>query len=665
VTTPATRPARRRAAAKAQPQDTLPRVVIECVEPELDCGRFFVKRVVGDVLEVSADIFKDGHDLIAARVRYRGPGDADWRHAPLAFDFDRDRWSGRFPLDRVGMWSFTVEAWPDVYRTWRTEIEKKIAAGQEVHSELLEGALIIEQAEKGARFGEARTALRRTAALLRDAEVDQRVRADAGTTPALLALMEEHWRPRHVTTYAKELPVWVDRARARFASWYELFPRSNGPAPGVHGTFETAARELDRVAALGFDVVYLPPIHPIGVTNRKGRNNTLVAQPGDVGSPWAIGGPEGGHDAVHPELGTIEDFDRFVAHARSLGLEIALDFALQCSPDHPWLREHPDWFFVRPDGTLKYAENPPKKYQDIYPLNFWCEDREGLWTACRDVLLFWIEHGVRTFRVDNPHTKPLAFWEWVIAEVQGRHPDIVFLSEAFTRPKRMKHLAKLGFTQSYTYFTWKNTPQQIREWIAEFADASDYYRGNLFANTPDILNEYLVHGGRNAFRIRLLLAGTLSPLYGIYSGFELCENIPVRIGSEEYLDSEKYELRHRDWNRPGNIAEDVRRLNELRRGHRALQLLDNITFGRSEHDRILCFVRTAPEGSLIVCATTDPHLPQETVVTVPLEVLGLPHDGSYTVRDLLTGARWTWRGARNYVRLDPSQEPGHVLLVER
>ncbi|MDQ3699009.1 MAG: alpha-1,4-glucan--maltose-1-phosphate maltosyltransferase [Gemmatimonadota bacterium] len=639
--------------------------MIERVAPELDCGRFPVKRVVGDAFRVSANIFKDGHDVIGARIRYRGPGDPEWRHAPLVFTFGEDRWHGGFPLDKIGRWTYTVEAWIDVYRTWRSEVERKLAAGQDVSSELLEGALLVEQAEKGAKFGDARTTLKRTAAHLRDAGIDHTVRAGAALAPGLLALIDEHWRPRHITTYARELNVWVDREAARFASWYEMFPRSQSPEPGRHGTFDDAALALDRIAALGFDVVYLPPIHPIGRTARKGRNNALTAQPGDIGSPWAIGSGEGGHDAVHPDLGSIGDFDRFVARAHELGMEVALDFALQCSPDHPWLKEHPDWYFIRPDGTLKYAENPPKKYQDIYPLNFWCDDREALWAACRDVLLFWVDHGVRTFRVDNPHTKPLVFWESVIGEVLSAHPEVVFLSEAFTRPKRMKYLAKLGFSQSYTYFTWKNTTRDIRDWLAEFDDAAEYYRGNLFTNTPDILNEYLVHGGRNAFRIRLLLAATLSPLYGIYSGYELGENIPVRVGSEEYLDSEKYELRQRDWNRPGNLGPDLRRINRVRRENRALQLLGNLTFGESENDAVLCFAKTAPGNDLIVCATVDPHRPQATVVTVPLAALGLEPDEPYIVQDLLTGARWTWMGARNYVRLDPAQEPGHVLRVER
>ena len=641
--------------------------MIECVAPELDCGRYPVKRVVGDVLEVGADIFKDGHDLIAARIAYRGPDESEWRAAPLAHDYNTDRWHGSVRLDRIGLWTFTVEAWTDVFRTWRSELEKKITASQDVSSELLEGAEHVANAARTAKFGEARTTLTKTAAHLRDTSVDQTVRAGAALAPGLLSLMEAHFRPRSVARYGRELSVWVDRERARFAAWYELFPRSTGPDDATHGTFDTAAEALERVAGLGFDVVYLPPIHPIGIGNRKGKNNTLVPGPDDPGSPWAIGGPAGGHTAVAPELGTIEDFDRFVRRAGELGLEIALDYALQCSPDHPWLKEHPDWFYVRPDGTLKYAENPPKKYQDIYPLNFWCDDREALWAACRDIFLFWIDHGVKTFRVDNPHTKPMAFWEWAIPDVQRRHPDVVFLAEAFTRPKRMKHLAKLGFTQSYTYFTWRNTAAELREYLTELTrtPVKEYFRGNLFANTPDILNEYLVHGGRHAFRIRLLLAATLSPVYGIYSGFELSENVPVKPGSEEYLDSEKYQIRHRDFSAPGNLDADIRRLNAIRRENRALQLNDNLTFGESENPNVLFFAKTSLQDDLLIAVTTDPHVPQETIVHVPLAAVGIGHDQHYVVEDLLTGARYTWHGARNYVRLDPAGEPGHVLRIVR
>ncbi len=648
------------------PAPALPHLAIECVTPELDGGRFPIKRAVGDVLRVGADVFKDGHDLLAARVRYRGPEDGEWRFEPMTYDYNSDRWSARISLDAVGRWTYTVEAWTDRFRTWRSELEKKVGAGQDVSSELLEGAELVDAAARRVRFGTLRTNMRSTAASLRASGVEQESRVALALAPELHTLMDAHLAPEDLTCYPHELQVVVDRERARFASWYELFPRSTSPVPGEHGTFADAERALPRIARLGFDVIYLPPIHPIGVTNRKGKNNSLVAGPEDPGSPWAIGSEHGGHDAVDPRLGTLEDFDRFVAAAAESGIEVALDYALQCSPDHPWLREHPDWFFVRPDGTLKYAENPPKKYQDIYPINFWCEDRENLWRACRDVLLHWVSHGVRTFRVDNPHTKPFAFWEWCINEVKSRHPDVVFLSEAFTRPKRMKHLAKLGFTQSYSYFTWRNTAAELREYLTELTQtpAAEYMRVNFFANTPDILHEYLQQGGRPAFRIRLLLAATLSPVYGIYSGYELSENVPLKPGSEEYLDSEKYQLRQRDWDTPGNINADVARINLVRRENRALQLYTNISFHASDNENILFFRKHAPGNELLIAVTTDPFRPQETVVHVPVDAIGIGHHRPYVVHDLLTGARYSWRGSRNYVRLDPAVQAGHVLRIE-
>ncbi|MGH7632926.1 MAG: maltotransferase domain-containing protein, partial [Gemmatimonadaceae bacterium] len=568
-----------------------------------------------------------------------------------------------------GAWSYTVDAWTDRFDTWRSELQKKVGAGQDVSSELLEGAELIDAVARRARFGNVRNELRATALAVRDVYTAAEDRIALAINPALHSLLEENYTPLDLVSYARELTVWVDREHGAFASWYELFPRSQTTNPAQHGTFASTALALPRIAELGFDVVYLPPVHPVGISARKGPNNTLDATPNDVGSPWAIGNELGGHTAVEPKLGTLEEFDRMVATANELGLEIALDYALQCSPDHPWLKQHPEWFFVRPDGTIKYAENPPKKYQDIYPFNFWCEDRDGLWSACRDILSFWIEHGVRTFRVDNPHTKPFAFWEWVIADIHERHPDVVFLAEAFTRPKTMKLLAKLGFTQSYTYFTWKNTARELREWWAEMNNphALEYMRGNLFANTPDILHEYLQTGGRPAFRVRLLLAATMSPLYGIYSGYELGENVPVRPGSEEYLDSEKYQIRVRDWNAPGNLNGDIALLNAIRRASLALQRMDNLVFRPSENDQVLFYTKTAPgwRNDLLIVVNLDPLRAQETVVTVPLAELGLDPDTPYVVEDLLTGARYSWRGARNYVRLDPILQPGHIFRLER
>jgi starch synthase (maltosyl-transferring) len=635
--------------------------------PELDAGRYAVKRVVGDELEVSAAIFKDGHDLLAARVRYRGPGDTDWRMKRMRYDNDADRWSTHFPLDRVGTWTFVVEAWTDAFATWRSELEKKHNAAQDITSELLEGAQLLEHTASRVEYPKAKAQMLRLAGLLRDTDFEPYTRVRVGVAPELLAVMEAHYIPVDLSTFEREITVHVDRERARFAAWYEFFPRSATTDPKRHGTFADATKMLDRIAWLGFDVVYLPPIHPIGVANRKGPNNTLTPGPDDPGSPWAIGNEHGGHTAIEPKLGTLEDFDRFVKRAGELGIEIALDYALQCSPDHPWLKEHPEWFFVRPDGTIKYAENPPKKYQDIYPLNFWCKDREGLWNACLDIFLFWIGHGVRTFRVDNPHTKALSFWEWVIAEVRKQHPDVIFLAEAFTRPNRMRYLAKAGFSQSYTYFTWRNSAFELQEYLTELTQGPmrEYFRGNLFPNTPDILHEFLQHGGRGAFRARLLLAATLSPVYGIYSGFELLENTPVRPGSEEYLDSEKYQIRVRNFDAPGNLNEDMRRLNQIRRENRALQLYDNLRFHHSENGAVLFYRKSFFKNDLLIIVNCDPHNPQETMVHVPLAELGLNEHTPFVVEDLLTGARYTWQGVRNYVRLDPKIQPGHLLRLVR
>jgi len=690
-------------------------VVIERVTPQVDGGRYPAKRIIGDLVSVGADLIKDGHDLLAARTLYKGPGDDDWSAAPMRFDYDGDRWYSEFCVDRPGRWSFTIEAWTDVVATWRRGIEKNVAAGLDVTGDLLDGARLARGAAASAQSGPARASLLLTATCLedlRDVSIEKRIQR--AFDDEFLALMKEHSRPVDLTRLRYELAITVDRQRAQFGAWYELFPRSqlspdevastrtSTPATQArHATFDDAAAGLRRIASLGFDVVYLPPIHPIGRTYRKGKNNSLTREPDDVGSPWAIGNENGGHTAIEPALGCIADFDRFVETARGLGMEVALDYALQCSPDHPWVREHPDWFFIRADGSIRYAENPPKKYQDIYPLNFWCADREGLWRACRDVLLFWIAHGVKIFRVDNPHTKPSAFWEWLIHDVQCAHPDVIFFAEAFTRPKAMRSLAKLGFTMSYTYFTWKNGALELREHLEELTRSPvvEYFRGNLFANTPDILNEYLVKGGRPAFRNRLLLAGTLLPSYGIYSGFELCENVPICEGSEEYLDSEKYQIRPRDYCAPGNINADVQRLNAVRREQRALQQYDNLSFHTSENPMILFYRKAARPpvlqwpgqepvavplqiatqlaedagrvdegelaGDILVAVNTDPTNVQEGIVHVPIEDMGIGDDEAYIVHDLLSGARYTWRGKRNYIRLDPAERPGHLLLVER
>jgi starch synthase (maltosyl-transferring) len=681
-----------RTSDRRSPTRGLTHLIIECVTPELDSGRYPVKRIVGDIVHVGADVLKEGHDTLAAHMVVRAPGEPAWT-APLRYDDGADRWYGEFPVDRIGRWHFTIEAWTDVWETWRAGFRKKVDAGHDVRVELQEAAQLVKAAARRAQAGPARASLTQSAKAfdgLEDLPTDAVVRR--ALEPELAALMREHFLPRDLTRYGRENAIVVDRERARFASWYEFFPRSTDPS-GKHGTFATCIAALPRIEALGFDVLYLPPIHPIGRTFRKGKNNTLDPDTDDVGSPWAIGNEDGGHDAVNPDLGTIDDFDRFVEAARKRGMDVALDYALQCSPDHPWVKEHPDWFHQRPDGTIAYAENPPKKYQDIYPLNFWCADRHRLWEACRDIVAHWVSHGVKTFRVDNPHTKPFAFWEWMIEDIQSAHPDVLFFSEAFTRPKRMQNLGKLGFTMSYTYFTWKNTSWELRDYFTELTTPprTDYFRGNLFTNTPDILNEYLVTGGRPAFRARLVLAGTLSSLYGIYSGYELVENVPLKEKSEEYLHSEKYQVRVRDWTAAGNINADVALLNRIRRETPALQRYDNLTFHHSENDQVLFYrkaavssgpwamnvpsaqpkAQSAPaapgleDPDILVAVNLDPSKPQATMVHVPLEAMGIAPDESYDVRDLITGARFTWQGPRNYVRLDPNDQVAHILRVER
>ena len=684
-----------RTSDRRSPTRGLDHLTIECVTPELDCGRYPVKRIVGDVVRVGADVIKEGHDLTAAHIVVRGPGEPA-RSIPMSYDTNTDRWLGEFTVDEVGRWHYTIEAWTDVWETWRAGFHKKVDAGQDVQLELREAAEFVRAAARRAKRGPARAALTQTAKAFEQIDKDSigdHVRR--ALDPELTTLMRENFLPRDLTRYRRELGIVVDRARARFGAWYEFFPRSTDPS-GKHGTFMTAIDALPRIQELGFDVVYLAPIHPTGRTFRKGMNNTLNPAPDDVGSPWAIGNEQGGHDAVDPQLGTIEDFDRFVAAARKRDLEVALDYALQCSPDHPWVKQHPDWFHQRPDGSIAYAENPPKKYQDIYPLNFWCADRRTLWDACRDVVLHWVAHGVKIFRVDNPHTKPEPFWEWLIADVQSAHPDVIFFSEAFTRPKRMKSLAKLGFTMSYTYFTWKNTPWDLRDYLTELTTppVTEYFRGNLFVNTPDILTEYLVRGGRPAFRARLVLAATLLPLYGMYSGYELIENVPLKEGSEEYLHSEKYQIRVRDWNAQGNINADVKLLNRIRRETPALQRYDNLSFHTSENEQILFYRKARGENGkwtgtrdaggknetfsttppplvpritdpdLLVAVNLDPKNVQSTMVHVPLADMGIGPNQPYVARDLLTDTRYTWRGARNFIRLDPSDQVAHVLRIE-
>ncbi|MPZ97809.1 MAG: DUF3416 domain-containing protein [Dehalococcoidia bacterium] len=643
------------------------RVAIDAVMPEIDDGRYRAKRTTGEALEVTAHIFADGHDLIAADLLFRPSGHEDWQSVRMT-ELGNDEWAGLFVPKQLGVYEYTVEAWVDRFASWRADLEKRVEAGRDVDSELREGAHLVQQAADRAN-GDAHVALRTSAIWLADEGLPQDRRVAVATEPDLLELMDRHRDRSRVSRYRHVLELWVDRERARFGAWYEMFPRSQTADPARGASLREAAAGLPRVAAMGFDVLYLPPVHPIGHTGRKGPNNQLQGGRGDPGSPWAIGSEEGGHTAVHPELGTIEDFEWFIGQARELGLEVALDLAYQCSPDHPWVREHPQWFRHRPDGTIKYAENPPKQYQDIYPLDFETEDWRALWEELRRVACFWIDHGVRIFRVDNPHTKPFAFWEWLIAIVHAEYPDVIFLAEAFTRPKRLQGLAKLGFTQSYGYFTWRNTKYELTEYLTQLTTqpVSDYLRSNLFANTPDILHEYLQQGGRPAFLVRVALAATLGPSYGIYSGFELAEHVPAHEGSEEYLDSEKYQLRPRDWEAPGHITNAITRLNEARRAYPALQHNHRLWFLPIENDQVLAFVKADPAGGahVLVVVNLDVRAPQGGWVGLPLAELGFAHDEPFTAHELLSGQRFAWQGEWAFVHLDPREQPAQVFAFER
>ncbi len=631
-----------------------PRLVVEEVTPSVDGGDFDVKRVVGDTLTVRATIYTDGHEQLAAELRWRAADAKGWstaRMAPLA----NDVWQAEFPLERLGRHEFSVEAWLDRYGGFRRDLAKKRAAEVDQPVDHAEGRALIEEAMQRAKGRQAtalKSALRRA-----EAAPDLEASAEALLDEDLAALMNAvDDRPHALRSPVQRVDA--ERIAARFSSWYELFPRSQTDEKTRHGTFADVIGQLPRVREMGFDTLYFPPIHPIGKTNRKGPNNTLTPGPDDPGSPYAIGSAEGGHDAIHPELGSFEDFDRLVAAAHEHGLEIALDFAIQASPDHPWLGEHPGWFAWRPDGSMKYAENPPKKYQDIVNVDFYGPDAvPGLWTALRDVILLWVEHGVKTFRVDNPHTKPLPFWEWMIADVRARHPEVIFLSEAFTRPTMMYRLAKAGFSQSYTYFTWRDRKHELIDYVTELTTTApkEFYRPHFFVNTPDINPFFLQTSGRPGFQIRAVLAATLSGLWGVYSGFELCESEPLGPGKEEYLDSEKFEVRPRDWNTPGNIVEDVTLLNRLRRAHPALQTHLNTRFYEARNDNILWYGKLAPDGSemIVVMVNLDPHHAQECDFDVPLWEFGLPDDGTIQVEDLQQGHRFAWHGKYQHIRIAP------------
>jgi starch synthase (maltosyl-transferring) len=660
------------------------RIPILDVEPAVDCGRRPAKAVSGETFEVSATIFREGHGLISAGVVLRDPLR---KASPMArmrmLAPGTDRWGAEVTATREGLWRYHVEAWADPIATWHHDAAIKIPAGQDVELMLTEGALAFERLARripqppgASRPAAARTALRALVATLRDRGLTPWDRLAATEEPAIAAILDV-WPLRELVTRSRPLTLQVDRERALFGSWYEFFPRSEGVQidpmgrrPPTSGTLRSAAKRLEPIAAMGFDVVYLPPVHPIGTTFRKGRNNTLDPHEGDPGSPWAIGSPDGGHDAIHPDLGTFEDFDAFVGRAREVGLEIALDLALQASPDHPWVKEHPEWFTTRADGSIAYAENPPKKYQDIYPLNF-DNDPAGSYAEMLRIVRLWMSHGVRIFRVDNPHTKPLKFWEWLLKQVHDTDPDVLFLAEAFTRPAMMHTLAKIGFDQSYTYFTWRNTVWELTEYMRELSgDAAAYMRPNFFTNTQDILNEYLQHGGMPAFKIRAVLAAMLSPTWGIYSGYELCENVPLRPGSEEYMDSEKYQYRPRDWEaaaRDGvGIADYITELNRIRRVHPALHQLRNLRFHHVDQPELMCFSKRVTTGgrpgtdTVLVVVNLDPHQTREATVWLDLPALGV--DREFTVTDELTGESFSW-GNANYVRLDPAARPAHIFTV--
>ncbi len=670
--------------APLPPDDRPRRAVVDGVWPQVDGGRFPIKRTSGERVAVTADVFVDGHDRLAVVLRYRLaeapgaspeiPADLSWRETPMT-PAGNDRWSASFMVDTLGRWEYSVEAWVDRFASWRDELSKKFAAGLDVTSELLEGAWLIRRAAERARRppgGEPGAGWLPDwlvgRALMLEGPDDMDLKVAAALADSVSEAMNAHADRSNATRYDRTLEVIVERPRARFGAWYEFFPRSMGPSAERPGTLADAAARLPDIAAMGFDVIYLPPVHPIGRSFRKGPNNTLTADPGDPGSPWAIGSPDGGHTAVDPGLGDLAAFRQFVGTSRRFGLEVAIDIAFQASPDHPWVEEHPEWFHHRPDGTIKYAENPPKKYQDIYPFHF--ESEQGwreMWQGLAEIVFFWIDQGVRIFRVDNPHTKPFRFWEWLIAEVRRRHADTIFLAEAFTRPKPMCYLAKAGFSQSYTYFTWRNSKSEIISYFTALARdrVREYMRPNLFANTPDILPRFLQTGGKPAFIVRLVLAATLGATYGIYSGFELCEDQAVP-GTEEYLDSEKYQLRPRDWNRPGNIKELIARVNQIRRSNPALHTDDTLRFHDTDNDALICYSKVTPDlGSRILTVVNlDPAGTQQGFLRVPLAEMGLAGLPSFGARDLLTDEVFTWRGEWNFVRLDAGTRPAHILRIE-
>jgi starch synthase (maltosyl-transferring) len=652
------------------PSDGRRRVIIRRLWPEIEGGRFPVKRVVGDSVVVEAEVIADGHDRISCRIRYCHSTGKDWLFTPMK-PLGNDRWSGEFKVTEIGRYHYSVEGWIDPFETWRNRLTKRIQTGEDLSVELRTGAQIVEHAAKlasGAADGDAQR-LKQWAAVL--AETENRAAATAaGLDEELAAAMRRFPDCSLASSYERNLTVVVDREKARFSTWYELFPRSCSAGQALHGTFRDCEARLPYITSMKFDVIYLPPIHPIGHTSRKGRNNTRSAQKGDVGSPWAIGSEDGGHTSIHRELGSLEDFQHFLAAAQGYGLEVALDIAFQGTPDHPYTREHTEWFRKRPDGSIQYAENPPKKYEDIYPFDFECCDWQALWTELRDVLLFWVQQGVRIFRIDNPHTKAFPFWEWVIEDIKETNPEVLFLAEAFTRPSVMHHLAKLGFSQSYTYFTWRNTKQELADYFRELTDPQvrQYLRPNLWPNTPDILPEYLQLGGRPAFMIRLILAATLGASYGIYGpAFELCENTPREPGGEEYLNSEKYEIKHWDWNSLKSLKGFIGRVNRIRVENSALHSDNGLSFHQTDNPEVICYSKISEDASniIVVVVNLDPFHTQASWVDLDLTALGISGGRSFQAHDLLGEGRYLWQGSRNFVQLIPESLPAHILRVRR
>jgi starch synthase (maltosyl-transferring) len=660
-----------------KPVEGRKRIVIEEVQPQVDCGRYPAKRILGDAVTITAAIFGDGHDHVAAQLLYRHSSETDWHSTPLT-PLTNDLWTAAFTVDKLGDWLYTIEAWVDHFATWYGDLQKRIAAQsastisgstspQDIPLALHSGAIMLSQIAQRAKGADGKLLADAASSLNLLAES----KADTHESPlseGIITLAAQHPDLTFATRYSQELHLWVDRERARYSTWYELFPRSISPDPTRPGTFADVRALLPDIAAMGFDVLYLPPIHPIGNAFRKGRNNSVVCTPDDPGSPWAIGSKEGGHKSIHSQLGTLRDFDALVAAAHDHGMELALDIAFQCSPDHPWVTQHPDWFVIRPDGSIQYAENPPKKYQDIYPLNFESSNWRGLWEALCDVFTYWIQRNVRIFRVDNPHTKALPFWEWCIAEIHKKYPDVLFLAEAFTRPHVMYSLAKAGFTQSYTYFTWRNTGDELREYFEEISKPpiSDFFHPNLWPNTPDILHVALQNGGRAAFMQRLILAATLGANYGIYGpAFELCENLPARQGSEEYLNSEKYEIRHWDRSAGHTLAPLITQINKIRRENPALHSDGSLHFYPVDNPNILSYSKSCGSNQILVAINLDPTQEQAGWIDLDLKQLGISHNQSFEIEDLLTGIHYHWHDRSNYVALRPDIMPAHIFRLIR